>query len=348
MSIALSIPTDFGQLVPWLERQIVGLQLNALVSDLAVLHHPNGRIHLQDICADRLNEVLESGIGVLEPDEISRLLCNPQTLIELQELAFLSGSEFWGQLASGGEAGRRSESLKASILSQLKPIGHDTTPGFSMKTDPGLTALPPVVHVPAPREQPVPVDEPISRAQVPASEVEQEASQTTHPSAETHANRSASRRTGRIMAALAAALLIAVAVKVGFPTAAPQGWGFNRPDLLAFEGSEPDFLNHLADRAGEWSKKPVTDREQLKTRISQYATGCEKLIASLSERRVTQLSEVNRTWLLETCRSELDELKALHVALEAETISFEDARKRADQLSVELVALLRNRATVIL
>lgn len=94
----LHIPDDHEQLVPWLEEQLRGDDLAALAAELSAVHgEPRQPRSLADVLGERRNDVLQQGLGVLEPSRVTVLLEQPTLLWELSELILIEGGSYSDQ-----------------------------------------------------------------------------------------------------------------------------------------------------------------------------------------------------------------------------------------------------------
>jgi len=135
----------------------------------------------------------------------------------------------------------------------------------------------------------------------------------------------------------AALVCVAVFLNQG-PVAAP-GWGWNRPGALTADIPADQYLNGLADSANEWFKKPTDTKAALLTRLTQFRNGCETLIKAPHP----QLSNEDRTWLIERCQAWAGKLDAQIVVLE-KGADLKTADANADALINKLVKALQTRA----
>jgi len=95
--IALEIPDDQAKLPGWLEEQLLGLDLAALVAELEAAHVPGSEKSslMKDILGRYRAAVLENGLGSLPSAQLRLLLRQPRLLLELQELILVEGGEYW-------------------------------------------------------------------------------------------------------------------------------------------------------------------------------------------------------------------------------------------------------------
>lgn len=126
------------------------------------------------------------------------------------------------------------------------------------------------------------------------------------------------------------------------PATTAAGWGWNRPDALPRDVPPSDYLNRLADTAGEWFNKRPDDPVALARRIAEFRQGCSILI--LADHKV--LSAEDRTWLVEKCRGWAAKLDAHLAAVEAGRDPSQ-VRIEADETVNTLIRALRDRARAV-
>lgn len=146
------------------------------------------------------------------------------------------------------------------------------------------------------------------------------------------------RRLLQIVTSVAAAAVVGGIVWLNQPPAGPS-WGWDRPDALTADLDASDYLNHLADAADEWFKKPRDTKAALGKRLADFRHGCDTLIASPHP----QLSNDDRQWLVNKCKEwagTLDEhLAELDRGVPVGTVSV-----AADETITELIDAIRERA----
>jgi hypothetical protein len=99
--VALEIPDKPSELAAWLDRQIVGDNLAALVAELGAIHRnpPGaGAEAIKDVLGTHRAAVLNEGLAALPHDRLKALLVHPRRLLELQELAIFAGGNYWRTL----------------------------------------------------------------------------------------------------------------------------------------------------------------------------------------------------------------------------------------------------------
>jgi hypothetical protein len=94
------IPDSHTQLVPWLEQQLIGMNLHQLVGELRLLAGTESAyLLLHDMLSDeQLAAIQQSGLSVLSESELRTLFRSPETLLELQEIILTQDSGYWTQL----------------------------------------------------------------------------------------------------------------------------------------------------------------------------------------------------------------------------------------------------------
>jgi hypothetical protein len=135
--------------------------------------------------------------------------------------------------------------------------------------------------------------------------------------------------------------LVLIAVFLNQQPAKP-GWGWDRPGALTADIPADQYLNQLADSANEWFNKPTETKAELLTRLKQFRHGCETLIKAPHP----QLSQRDRTWLIERCQAWAGKLDDQITALDKGT-DLKSADAAADALINKLIKALRERAQSI-
>jgi hypothetical protein len=139
--------------------------------------------------------------------------------------------------------------------------------------------------------------------------------------------------------AMAAALLLLVGAWWQFRPR-PTGWGWDRPGALVAHRTAPEYLNGLADGAGEWFNQRPDTPQDLSKRLNQFRAGCSTLI--LAEH--APLEKKDRDWLCDRCRAWAAKLDKHLADLEAGTKGPLAVRDEADETVNALIKALRTRA----
>src|SRR5437868_494885 len=102
--VALEIPDDPADLPGWLEGQLLGFDLAALVAELEAVQPPGPKpgATLPKILGGEREAVLDRGLAALPPERLRLLLRRPRLLLDLQELVLVEGGARWQELAARG------------------------------------------------------------------------------------------------------------------------------------------------------------------------------------------------------------------------------------------------------
>lgn len=152
------------------------------------------------------------------------------------------------------------------------------------------------------------------------------AAQTVHtPSSRVHASPSQSRRKSLALMLTAAGVLIAGYLV--WPKTRP--WGWNRPGVFDVAMARRPYLEHLAETANEWFSTDARTSAELSTRLREFRSGCEKLLAASHP----QLPQPDRDWLIERCKVWTSKIDQSLADLEAR-------RKPPDAVSTDVKAMV--------
>lgn len=142
----------------------------------------------------------------------------------------------------------------------------------------------------------------------------------------------------RTLSLLAAVLLVGVTFWLSRPQP-PAGWGFNRPGALAVDLPADEYLDHIAESAGEWFKKPTGTKAALAKRLAQFSAGCQTLI----DAEHPQLSPTDRDWLVERCGVWKDKIDTQLAQLNSGTKSLNEVRSEANATVNKLIEAIQKR-----
>jgi hypothetical protein len=146
-----------------------------------------------------------------------------------------------------------------------------------------------------------------------------------------------------LLGGLAAAAIVVAAVSLWQftrpPARLPVAWGWARPDALPENVSREEYLETLANEAGEWFNKRPETAEALGRRIDEFRQGC----SSLLQANHRPLPEADRQWLVERCRKWAEKLDRNLADLQAGK-DVEAVRWETDATINQLIRALRQRA----
>jgi hypothetical protein len=298
----LDIPDDPA---PWLDRELVGLDLAEIVAALEVVHAKKAASPpptLDDLVADRLPAVLDHGLAALPAPALQKLLRHPRLLLELQERVLVEGSDYWQDLVDDNE--------------ELASLTRDTWPGIARRLGQGESGT--EAPAPIPSTRPTPPRVRLIRAWAKLATIAASMLGLLY---------FAERQTPRPSSAAPRV------VKVG---RAP--WGWSARDLTVVELAST-YLNNLADDAEHWRDERPEDAPALALRLGELRSGCSRLIVS----RHPSLSPTDRAWLVSHCHTWAAKLDDAIHGLEAGR-PVEQVRPEADAIVDRLVDLLREHA----
>jgi hypothetical protein len=133
---------------------------------------------------------------------------------------------------------------------------------------------------------------------------------------------------------------ISLVLIVAWPLLYPKTWGWDRPTALAAGATSADYLNNLADAAEEWFAQTRDDSRHLARRLTEMRRGCDRLLAAPH----APLSQADRDWLLERCRTWSEKFDDQLAALQSGERSLQAVREEADATVKQLIRALRGRA----
>lgn len=132
----LQIPDAIANWPAWLESELVGIQLYDLVQELELLSRTEPKTNsLDESLGDSRQAVLEKGLSSLNTNQLRTLLRNPQQLVELQELVFVEGGDYWQSVP-------RSDSLQTIVNQQWHALASELSASLESKQQ---TIEPPLI-----------------------------------------------------------------------------------------------------------------------------------------------------------------------------------------------------------
>ncbi len=147
MKLLLSdIPETHELTAEWLERQLVGMELSQLVTELGAVHKSkrSGDSVRTALGDDAINRVLQRGLKELSRDQLRKVMIQPFHLFELQELVFAYGGDYWRRRESELDLKQQVEAdwrkMRAKLPVQTLPL-LPSTPSGSRWLVPGLAGV---------------------------------------------------------------------------------------------------------------------------------------------------------------------------------------------------------------
>jgi hypothetical protein len=108
--VVAEFPEDSADLPMWLEQQLVGDRLAALVAELTGVQGSGpAELSLADVLGADTEAVRAEGLTRLGTESLRRLLARPALLLALQEWALLEGGPYWQRLFNAALPEQNSE-----------------------------------------------------------------------------------------------------------------------------------------------------------------------------------------------------------------------------------------------
>lgn len=118
---ALEIPHDDTQVPRWLEAQITGPDLSQLVAELRAVESAEPAPSLTQVLGASRDALLEQGLSVLSVEQRKPLFAHPELLLELQELVYSSGGEYWLRQLARDSDQRAAQAVWPRIQQAIEP-----------------------------------------------------------------------------------------------------------------------------------------------------------------------------------------------------------------------------------
>lgn len=326
--VILETPDDPSLIPAWLDRLLVGLELAELVSQLEAIHgEPVDNPSLDAVLGERKNDVLNSGLGVLNADQISSLLTHPQLLLDLQEAVLIDGSGFWTSLQSEDDelttAVDRSwqrlqatfEQPEAEAESEFEPKSFDGADDLTTKTEDDQARLDPW-------------GKPIRRD---------------------------ARSTLRILTAACAMVLVAGAGLYYLQPSPSTGW--NSPEALVHRENPAATFEALAAASTDYLEASRSTPAELEREITRFIGDCEK-VQLLKLPELADIDHPDRElpgskigtyddWLKVKCASWAGQARATLTAMRDGNSDFESASSAYTEILTKLKSALEKQAAAL-
>ncbi len=120
----LDVPDDSAAIADWLERQLVGLHLADLVSQLsAVYRADDNTATLAEVLGPNSDQIMQRGLAAAPLETLRELLHSPRLLLELQDRIFVAGGAHWQRVPIDDEqrqvVERQAKALRAKIDGEI-------------------------------------------------------------------------------------------------------------------------------------------------------------------------------------------------------------------------------------
>lgn len=316
---ALCLPDERQAWAAWLEKQLVGGDLQKLVEQLIVLGgKQTPDITLQGWLAEDKSIILSRGLQKdIAQARIEALVRNPALLLELQELILLEGEEYWLRLPKSPVEQAFEKSVKQNVLAQIDSAANPSGPSTPRSLVSG------------------PLDNTASTGSVQKEGPHIVRSNSTATA--TPKSRAAWLALGAIAATAAALMLI-----LFNPFALPEkGEFFAALELQAPVASPQESLERMASQVDKDWKKNLTDAEALRRQLVAFRDSCDFLIYGPLLKSLEGLPDEKRDLVVERCGAWKKTATDLINSLEAGG-SVGEVQQKADEMIKNLTAKLRD------
>ena len=321
--ILLDLPDDSKDWPEWLERQLVGLRLRALIDQLKLVVKPMDQLTLDEVCGPELPEALERGLVAFSDSQICKLMAHPDLLLDLQERVFLEGSAYWDDVP-------RDDAHIDAVVDQLPLIKQRIRVESAIDEVPSQNIVP-VRQTESIRAETRPGAAPIVRPK-----------QTRMTSVRRSPSFWIDRRMWIGVGTLAATLLLLLSWR--FMSPPKPAWGFSKSDLATVSARDASYLSFLESRAGDWFNKTPTNDQELDKRLSEFIIGCD----ALSRAPHLQLTNPqDRSWLVMRCNFWKSQLVEIRASLQAKSRAFSDAQGDANKVIRDIQQELMERGMAL-
>ncbi len=323
--LILDIPDDPQLLPEWLERQITGLDLQQLVSELnSMSESQEEKPSLTQACGGRLDDVLQDGLHLLTEQELWTLLRHPDLLLELQDRVNFEGGEHWLEIPISDADRAEIDRIRATI----RKITHASNVEFAI--DEKRTS---------------------KQSESDSSKFAHAASSHSNPWGNTSAN---PRRSFIRIALVACGLLMAIAVGTMM---LPQPAGWSDPGRLTTSRSPAQVFDALAQATESYRKASRHSQQQLQDELERFIRDCQK-VQQLNLPELAALPHPDREnanspiqtyadWLKVKCKAWEDNAQATLTAMRNGNSDFETASSAYTEIITKLKKALEKQAAAL-
>ena len=308
--LTLELLDAHTNITSWLERQLIGEDLPAVVSEmLGWSVCSRDRSTLDAEFGDRLQLILKSG---LTASDAQVLLKHPHLLLDLQEQICFHGGDYWQNLGTQNGTGRSSGTGDAipptldgllRFLDEQGPVQTDDTP---IKKSPS-----------APQQK------------------RKGRTWVTQLLALT------------LLVSLGGLVLQQGRFDAPVPgnSVAVDDWGFNSLKKISSKSTAPDYLEAVAAAMEDWKSKPPTDAQSGAKRLVDLIQGCKNLIADDQMDR-SPLDLESRKWLRAKCEAWIVKFREDLAAIHNDPSSWSETAARMNAKIEKAAGTLRERAAM--
>lgn len=301
---AFEIPADRADQVNWLESELLGTELHALVAELQAVHGDATRpVALSD---ETLAKVRERGLGMLTNAQFSELLRQPTQLLELQQDVLEHGGQYWSRVAPPSDLAikdrlHKAQPVVSDIQSQYtRPSTWQSHAAWALVASIATAAA--VLLIVRPNNTSVTAKNPST-----------------------------------VVATTETAPITDSGPAWGFAKFA-TGIQTSEQDLQP-PLDRAAYLRELAKAAEAWTNKRPVTQETLARRIGEFRMGCSAILLATHG----PLPESDRKWLRTRCQSWATALDRHLAAVEAGG-QVDVIRAEVDATVVKIAAALQGRA----
>ena len=128
--VMATFPDEPAALADWIEQQLVGLDLEALVAELLAVHGDTPGPSLEFVLGEYRSAVLSSGLKVLPADRLGLFLSHPRLLLDLQECVLTDGKAYWETMPRPAELTARVQAGWRKFASSLPGMAGPIAPSL--------------------------------------------------------------------------------------------------------------------------------------------------------------------------------------------------------------------------
>lgn len=248
----LQIPDQVADWPDWLERELVGFHLYDLVRELEITSRKESKSNsLDETLGESRQEVLQRGLKILTSSQLRGLLRTPQHLIELQELVFVEGGNYWHRIPRSDSHKKMASDQWASLAPKFSASQQSAAP---------TTVAPPIVAA--------------SQRALPLNSFSDQADDLSRAAT---SSRSSGRRTLLFVALAAIAACVLLVITPSFRTTNSKRF-FARDSIQQSDLIDQAYLRMIAETIREdWDSHPE-DSDRIRMQLIAFRDSCDVLL----------------------------------------------------------------------